>query len=88
LVLRVSAVAPEQHFFGDELVAAAFLFLDDVAAAKEEQGGGFGDSIGAHDRGAGGGVFLAADGVGEDDLADLLDERVIASEVDVVFRSG
>ena len=88
LVVRGATIAPKEHFLGDELAAGALLFLDDIAAAEEKQGGGLGDGGGAHDRCAGGGVALAADGVGEDNLADLLDEGVVAAEIEVILRSG
>ena len=49
VVLRRTAVAPEKHFLGDELVAGGALFLDDIAAAEHQQGGRFLDGGGAQD---------------------------------------
>ena len=46
VVLRGAAIAPEEHFLSDELVAGA-LFLDDIAAAEHQQGGRLMDCGGA-----------------------------------------
>ena len=79
--------APEEHLLGDDLMAAPALF-DDVAAAEEQQRGLDVDLLGSDDGGAGRAPSLAGNGVGHDQLAELLHEVMIAAEVVVPLGRG
>ena len=80
--------APEEHFLGDDLMAARGL-LDNVAAAEEQERGLDVDLHGADDSGAGCTLSLAGHGVGHNHLTELLDEAVIATEIVItLWRRG
>ena len=75
-----AAPAPQQHFFGDDLVFSAVLF-DHVAATEEQQGRLARDLTGADDRRAGRAFILPGERIGHDELAELFDKAVVAAEV-------
>ena len=79
-VLWRATPSPQEHLLGDDLVAALAL-LDHIAAAEEQQSCLPGDMTGADDGAAGGAFVLAGERVRHDELAELLDKAVIATQV-------